>query len=121
MESGSRIVHSDFTVRSPFDSHDGREVDKIHFCMELRWSSGNFLEEPFHQRERFRGQCMFTGTETVQCFSVSEENGLLAFVDYELRAGVKVFDWMFIDESAVVTFVFNNINDRHKLSLPYFS
>ena len=95
-------------IRAPFDAHLGGEIDKVDLAVEGSLGICWQLVELFQNGQLLGFQGIPPRPEQVQCLSVPEEDGLLAFVDNELRAQVEVLNGVFPDQSLVVTFVLDN-------------
>ena len=73
-------------------------------ALGVGWKLINFLQ----QRQLLRLQRIAARAEEVERLSVAEENGLLTFVDDQLRTEVKVLDRVLPDERFVVALIFDD-------------
>ena len=76
--------------------------------MERALGVGRELVELLQQRKLLRLQRVATRTKQVERLSVAEEDGLLTFVDDQLRTKVEVLDRMLPDERFVVTLILDD-------------
>ena len=73
-------------------------------ALGVSWKLINFLQ----QRQLLRLQRIAARAEEVERLSVAEENGLLTFVDDQLRTEVKVLDRVLPDERFVVALILDD-------------
>ena len=76
--------------------------------MERALGVGRELVDLLQQRQLLRLQRIATRAKEVERLSIAEENGLLTFVDDQLRTEVEVLDRVLPDERFIVTFVLDD-------------
>ena len=108
MHPGHGVKEADFGIRAPLDAHLGGTVDEIHLAVEgalgIRWQ----LVELFQDGQLLGFQGVAAGAEQIQRLTVPEEDGLLAFVDDELGAEIKILDGVLPHQGFVVALVLND-------------
>lgn len=108
MYAGFGIKQPDFAVRAPLDAHLGGKIDKVDLGMEralgVGWKLINFLQ----QRQLLCLQRIAARAEEVERLPVAEENGLLTFMDDQLRAEVEVLNRVLPNERFVVALILDD-------------
>src|SRR5699024_3577013 len=105
------------TVRTPFNCHLLGLVDEINLTMKRRFPVGGNIGKFPEKRNILRFQRITSCTEQVKSLTVHKENGFLTFVNNQLCCCIEILAGMFPDESAVIAFILNNIDNLRHFSL----
>ena len=94
-------------IRSPFERHLNRFIDKIYFAVERRLIACCPVQQFAEFWYVLRFKCISARSEQIERLTVHKENGFLAFVDYKLGKAVEIFVRVLPHKCGIIPFVFD--------------
>lgn len=108
MQSGNGVKEPHLGIGTPFDAHLRGFIDKVDLGVECALRVGRQLVELFDERELLCFQRVTPRAEQIKRLTILKKDGLLTFMDDQLRAEVEVLDRMLPDKRVIVAFILDD-------------